>query len=119
MPDNVGYTPGSGATVAADDVGGVLIQRMKLVLGTDGANDGDVSASNPIPTGYAAYAKVMDESHDPVLYVGEAVVGSATGDAVWRIQKIDTTSGVVITWADGDALFDNVWDDHDTTETYS
>lgn len=36
MADNVGYTPGSGATVAADDIGGVLHQRVKLSLGTDG-----------------------------------------------------------------------------------
>ena len=119
MADNVGYTPGEGATVAADEVGGVLIQRMKLVLGSDGSNDGDVSASNPIPTGFAVYAKVLDESHDPVLYVGEAIAGSVTSDPVWRIQRIDTTSGVIITWADGDSNFDNIWDNHFTTETYS
>lgn len=49
MPDNVGYTPGSGATIAADDVGGVLLQRVKLVQGADGVNDGDVAAGNPLP----------------------------------------------------------------------
>lgn len=27
MADNVGYTPGTGATVAADDIGGVLYQQ--------------------------------------------------------------------------------------------
>jgi hypothetical protein len=37
MSDNVAITPGSGATVAADDVGGgVLVQRVKAVLGADG-----------------------------------------------------------------------------------
>lgn len=50
MADNVGYTPGSGSTVAADDIGGVLHQRIKLVIGADGVSDGDVSSSNPIPT---------------------------------------------------------------------
>ena len=49
MADNVGYTPGSGAIVAADDIGGVLHQRVKLALGADGTNDGDLSASNPMP----------------------------------------------------------------------
>lgn len=29
MPDNIGYTPGSGATIAADDIGGNLHQRVK------------------------------------------------------------------------------------------
>jgi hypothetical protein len=49
MADNVGYTPGSGAVVAADDVGGALHQRIKLTLGADGVSDGDVSSSNPMP----------------------------------------------------------------------
>lgn len=37
MADNVGYTPGSGATIAADDIGGVLYQRVKLAIGADGS----------------------------------------------------------------------------------
>jgi hypothetical protein len=36
MADNVAYTPGTGATIAADDVGGVLFQRVKLTAGADG-----------------------------------------------------------------------------------
>ena len=36
MADNVGYTPGSGATVAADEIGGILFQRVKPVVGADG-----------------------------------------------------------------------------------
>jgi hypothetical protein len=49
MADNVGYTPGTGANIAADDIGGVLYQRMKLTLGADNTNGGDVSTSNPMP----------------------------------------------------------------------
>lgn len=48
MPDNVGYTPGSGATVAADEIGGVLYQRVKIGTGVDGVAT-DVSDTNPIP----------------------------------------------------------------------
>jgi hypothetical protein len=48
MADNVGYTPGSGATVAADEIGGVLHQRVKLGIGDDGTAV-DVSAANPLP----------------------------------------------------------------------
>jgi hypothetical protein len=36
MVDNVAITPGAGATVAADDVGGALHQRVKISLGADG-----------------------------------------------------------------------------------
>ena len=49
MADNIGYTPGAGATIAADDIGGALYQRVKMVLGVDGVTDGDVSLANPLP----------------------------------------------------------------------
>jgi hypothetical protein len=57
MPDNVGYTPGSGATVAADEIGGVLFQRVKPVTGVDGTAV-DVSATNPMPM--AAYGELIE-----------------------------------------------------------
>jgi hypothetical protein len=50
MADNVGITPGSGAIAAADDIGGALYQRIKLIHGDDGINAGDVSVNNPMPT---------------------------------------------------------------------
>jgi len=49
MPDNVGYTPGSGATIAADDISSVLYQRVKISEGADGSAT-DVSAANPMPS---------------------------------------------------------------------
>ena len=49
MSDNVGYTPGSGEVIASDDIGGVQHQRIKVVIGPDGVNDGDVSDANPMP----------------------------------------------------------------------
>ena len=58
MADNVGYTPGTGATISADEIAGILFQRIKLTLGADGVNDGDVSASNPMPV--AVYGELID-----------------------------------------------------------
>jgi len=52
-----------------------------------------------------------DSSTADTLYIGTAHMGSATSSAVWKVKKIDTSSGLAITWADGNALFDNVWDD--------
>lgn len=57
MSDNIGYTPGSGATVAADNIGGVLHQRVKISVGADGAAD-DASAENPLPV--TAVAELME-----------------------------------------------------------
>jgi hypothetical protein len=50
VADNVTITPGSGAIVAADEIDGVKYQRVKLIEGADGVNNGDVSSSNPLPT---------------------------------------------------------------------
>jgi len=48
MADNVGYTPGSGAIVAADEISGVLYQRIKPTFGGDGVAI-DISSANPLP----------------------------------------------------------------------
>ena len=57
MADNVGYTPGSGATIAADEIAGVLHQRVKVGIGGDGEAT-DISASNPMPI--AAYGELIE-----------------------------------------------------------
>jgi len=48
MADNVGYTPGSGATIAADDIGGVLYQRVKVTAGPENSAT-DISEAFPLP----------------------------------------------------------------------
>ena len=46
-----------------------------------------------------------------IVYVGEAAIGSATSAALWRVFKFDSSTGQ-ITWADGNASFDNVYDNY-------
>ena len=46
-----------------------------------------------------------------ITYVGRAAPGTATDVASWQIISIDESSGTVITYADGDDNYDNVWDD--------
>ena len=53
-----------------------------------------------------------------VTYLATAAPGTAQATAKWQCQKIDETTGVVITWADGDSDFDNVATDL-TALTYS
>lgn len=49
MADNVAITPGSGATIAADEISSVLYQRVKVTHGADGTAT-DVSTTSPLPT---------------------------------------------------------------------
>lgn len=41
-------------------------------------------------------------------YVAKANPGALQSSAVWQCMKIDESSGMVITWADGNANYDNV-----------
>lgn len=55
-----------------------------------------------------------DQDADPptYAYLGQAQPGTSTAAASWRIQKLVFNAGgdVTCTWADGNANFDNVWD---------
>lgn len=54
----------------------------------------------------------LDVASATVSYIGEADPSAATSAAAWRVRRITKTGDdVSIRWADGDALFDNVWDD--------
>lgn len=62
---------------------------------------------------------VLIDEASGATYFGFCKPGTATSDAYWRILKM-TESGTVTTFAfaDGDDLFDNVWDNR-TSLTYS
>ena len=56
------------------------------------------------------YSLRLDEVSSTLMYVGEAAISSSTANPVWRIKRINTTSGVIVEWADGNYNFDSVWD---------
>lgn len=64
MADNVAITPGSGATVAADDIGGVMHQRVKLGLGADGAAADALGGAGAVAAGVQ---RVTLASDDPAV----------------------------------------------------
>lgn len=75
MVDNVSITPGTGATVAADDIGGgVLAQRVKIGHGGDGSYT-EVQNSAPFPV------KVTDGTN-PVTVVAASTSPATTDPAL-------------------------------------
>lgn len=54
--------------------------------------------------------RVDDTTTAGVTYIGEAAIGSTASQLVWQIIKIDESSGLLLTWADGNDYFDNSWD---------
>jgi len=58
--------------------------------------------------------RVDDTTTANTVYIGYAELGSLDSAAVWKIKKIDTTTGADTTWADGNDAYDNIWDDRTT-----
>lgn len=58
MADNVDITPGTGKTIATDDIGGVQYQRVKVALGADGAAadlaPGQAAMASSVPVAIAS-----------------------------------------------------------------
>ena len=85
MVDNVAITAGTGTTVAADDVGGVLHQRIKLSLGADGSaadansSSGQLLVSGSISVVSANFTRPADTA---VYAIGDLVANSTTAASV-------------------------------------
>lgn len=96
MADNTTLNTGSGGDViATDDIAGVKIQRVKLVEGADGVNDGDISATNPLPVSSLGFPKTVKvdvtRPADTTAY--------AAGDCISDSTSAPTSGGFTITSA--------------------
>lgn len=77
MADNLQTTQtAAGATLATDDIAGVHYPRTKIVIGDDGVNGGDVSATNPLPVVAAAIPLPAGASTETTLAAAKAVLDS-------------------------------------------
>jgi len=61
MADNIAITPGTGATVAADDIGGVHHQRIKLSLGADGSAADALGGAGAVASGVQRVTLASDD----------------------------------------------------------
>jgi hypothetical protein len=95
MSDNVQVTAGSGTSIAADDVGGILYQRVKITYGADGSAT-DASSSNPLPTSAAQSGtwNITNISGTVSLPTGAATAAnqSAANTALTAIQTAVTST---------------------------
>lgn len=67
--------------------------------------------TNALPTSSPSLAVRLDDTTTAdTIYIGKAPIGSATNAAVWQISRLATSSGLIKTWSDGDASYNNIWD---------
>ncbi len=120
MADNVTLNTGAGGdTCAADDIAGIKFQRVKLVHGADGINDGDVSSANglpvqvvaALPAGANAIGKLaansgvdigdVDVTSLPALVAGSAKIGAVDLDSDATIAAAVPTVAQFVAGTDG------------------
>lgn len=110
MADDVTLDSMSGGdVVAADDIAGIKYQRVKLVEGANGTNDGDISSANPLPvsltsttvTGTVAVTQSgtwdeigINDSGNSIT-VDYATTGSGTATGALRVELPTNGTGVV------------------------
>ena len=117
---------GNRALIGHSGTAGTSVTK-RLVVTDDGALTVDIISgeivaslgtvnvveSGTINTQDNPYAVQVDDGDVGTTIVGEAVVGGGTDSSIWRMKRIvDSGSAgteTVITWADGNSNFDNVW----------
>ena len=91
MADNVAITAGSGTTIAADDIGGVLHQRVKISQGADGSAT-DVSSAAPLQvtgangTFPATQSGTWTLGANSGVDIGDVTINNASGASAVNIQ---------------------------------
>jgi hypothetical protein len=104
MVDNVQITAGTGTTVAADDIAGVLHQRVKLSIGADGSASDAVGGAGAVS---AAVQRITLASDDPAvtdLAAIEVLLGTIDADT----GGIATSAAVMDDWDESDRCKVNI-----------
>lgn len=85
MADNT-TLPGVGDVYGSDDISGVKYQRIKLIHGLDGTNDGDVSSANGLPV-VAKGGFVSTDNSSTSTLAGDAIF-TGTGEDITHFGTV-------------------------------
>lgn len=99
MADNLDITQGTGTTIGADEISSVKYQRIKIIVGADGTNDGDVCTGNPMPISDAGGSVTVDGT----VAVTNADLSTISGDTTSIDGKITACNTGAVVLAAGSA----------------
>jgi hypothetical protein len=108
------YEPWDGVLNTGDiEIGAVEIKDgttdTRGVVTSDGVNNAQVVMNSDYVVNLST-----DSGDVNVTYVGKATVGATTASASWQIKQLDETTDLVMTYADGDNSYDNVWNNRES-----
>lgn len=103
MADNIGITAGTGTIIASDDIAGIQHQRIKMVIGADGVSNGDIAATNPMPSKLYDPAGVAIDSLNSgaglnamnVAFTGTNYISSVNNSSVAQLASNATFTGAL------------------------
>lgn len=96
MADNVDITPGTGKSIAADDISSVWYQRVKVTWGADGTAN-DTSSSNPLPVATTSGITSIADGRKVVTTAGTRVTLAASTACKQVIITAETdNTGLVV-----------------------
>lgn len=90
MADNILVTPGSGASIATDDVGGVHYQRSKIMLGAEGIATADLDGTASRGAYVDVRGKLSRIQITPVI----DTAAYATGDCLGPLQTVSNAARI-------------------------
>jgi len=108
MADNA--NTGQSNIVAADEIGGVMFQRVKVAIGADGENDGDISSAHPMPISGTVEVSNLPEEQSVSVKSLPLPTGAATSanqdtleSLIETLQELVARLAVLTSWASSGA----------------
>ena len=99
------YVPTEDVALVSVSAGNILIDGSFPIL-----QSGDIITI--IVSAIDEESSKVDEVSIDITYIGKAALGTASSTAAWKIIKMVTTGTVTENlYADGDASYNNIWDD--------
>ena len=105
MADNTTLNNGTGGDViATDDISGVKYQRVKVVIGADGVNNGDISSSNPLPVLLTAGTSNIGDVDVLTVPAPLNLTGGGVEASALRVTLANDSTGVLSVDDNGGSL---------------
>lgn len=106
MADNVGMTPGSGVTMATDEVSGVHFTRVKLARGNSGTVSGDIKSVVIDSSASGDYTVISAVTGKKIYITGYSFISDGTQEIRFKGGRdlsglFKLTQGAGISYAGG------------------
>lgn len=105
MSDNVLVDEGADVAIGADEISSVKYQRIKIIHGADGVNDGDVATGNPLPVTVSGVSTATkQDAQTALLTTIDADTSTIAGAVSGSEMQVDIVSSALPSGAATSAL---------------